>query len=327
MKIEVGENLIASYLRHVEGCRIIQTNWRTSSQWKITEYDQKRPRELFEKVKGSPFFNGIFKNNGFNQLIKQAEIDVIGINSSEKSIFGIDVAFHNAGLNYKETIPTVFKKLFRTILVLQTYFNDYNKFNAYFVTPKAITSVEYEIRTLIEEANKLIGDEMILVDFICNESFFSSIIDSTLNNINDDNDTSELFLRSIKLIQLDTRIKSSNDQIKQIKKSIVNTDKTTIDGMKILQFVQYNMRKLFATNLVSENQISNPQNKEYSKKTFDQNYEILRSADKEITGSDGRNRYYTNDKYFGDYYLNSQWVERHWKPFKKWLENHKFQDL
>ena len=97
MKIEIGENLIASYLRHVEDCRIVQTNWKTSSQWKITEYEEKKSRELFDKIKISPLFSEVFKNNGYDQLIKQAEIDVIGLNTTEKSVFGIDVAFHNAG--------------------------------------------------------------------------------------------------------------------------------------------------------------------------------------------------------------------------------------
>ncbi len=137
MKIEIGENLIASYLRHVEDCRIVQTNWKTSSQWKITEYEETKSRALFDKIKSSPLFNEIFKNNGYDQLIKQAEIDVIGLNTTEKSVFGIDVAFHNAGLNYIDTTNTVLKKIFRTIFVLQTYFSDFNKFNAYFITPKA----------------------------------------------------------------------------------------------------------------------------------------------------------------------------------------------
>ena len=74
MKIEIGENLIASYLRHVEDCRIVQTNWKTSSQWKVTEYEDKKSRELFDKIKSSPLFSEIFKNNGYDQLIKQAEI-------------------------------------------------------------------------------------------------------------------------------------------------------------------------------------------------------------------------------------------------------------
>lgn len=329
MKIEIGENLISSYLRHVEGCRIVQTNWKTSNQWKITEYDEKKSRELFEKINSSPLFEGIFKKNEYNQLIKQAEIDVIGINTTEKSVFGIDVAFHTAGLNYGSTDETkyrILKKIFRTIFVLQTYFSDFDKFNSYFVTPKANPSTENPIRELIEEANKLIDNEMISVNFISNEDFFNSIVDLTINNIDDDNDTSELFLRSIKLIQLDKRVPHINDKKNNKRiKTKTNTDKTTINGMKIGQFVQYNMRKLYEQSLVSENEIQKLQNKEYSKKTFDQNYEILRSSDKEITGTDGRNRYYTNEKFFGNYYLNSQWVERHWKPFSDWIKKMKLE--
>lgn len=325
MKIEIGENLISSYLRHVEGCRIVQTNWKTSNQWKITEYDEKKSRELFDKINSSPLFKGIFKKNEYNQLIKQAEIDVIGINTTEKSVFGIDVAFHTAGLNYgsiDETKFRILKKIFRTIFVLQTYFSDFDKFNSYFVTPKANLSTESPIRELIEEANKLIDNEMISVNFISNEDFFNSIVDPTINNIDDDNDTSELFLRSMKLIQLDKRVLHTNDK-KNNKRINTNTDKITIDGMKIGQFVQYNMRKLYEQNLVSENEIQKLQNKEYSKRTFDQNYEILRSQDKEITGTDGRNRYYTSEKFFGSYYLNSQWVERHWQPFLDWIKEMK----
>lgn len=319
MKIEIGENLIASYLKHVEDCRIVQTNWKTSSKWKITEYEEEKSRKLFDKIKSSPLFSEIFKNNTYNQLIKQAEIDVIGLNTTEKSVFGIDIAFHYAGLNYADTENVVLKKIFRTIFVLQTYFNDFNKFSAIFITPKANPATEKPIRELIEEANKLINDEMISVNFISNESFFSSIVDPLLNNINEDNDTSELFIRSIKLLQLDKRVNIKTESKKPNKKSTINI-KTTVDGMKIGQFVQYNMRKLFEQNLVSQNEIENLQNKEYSKNIFDQNFEVLRSSDKEITGIDGRSRYYANEKFFKDYFLTSQWVERHWEPFKNWID-------
>ncbi len=328
MKIEIAENLIYSYLKHVEGCRIVQTNWKTSNQWKITEYEEKQSRELFEKINNSALFQGIFKNNSFDQLIKQAEIDVIGLNTTEKSIFGIDVAFHAAGLNYgstEETALRILKKIFRTVFIMQTYFSDFDKFNSFFVTPKVNPSTEKPIRNLIEEANKIIGDDMISIDFIANESFYSSIVDSTIKNIDDDNDTSELFLRSIKLLQLDKRVQSDNTKKDYTKKESVytktpsQTNKREVDGMKIGQFVQYNMRKVYEQNLVSKDEIQKLQDKFYSKKVFDQNYEILRSTDKEITGNDGRNRYYAKEKFFGDYYLNSQWVERHWEPFLSWL--------
>jgi hypothetical protein len=324
MKIEIAENLIYSYLKHVEGCRIVQTNWKTSNQWKITEYEEILSRDLFEKINNSTLFHGVFKNNAYDQLIKQAEIDVLGINTTEKSIFGIDVAFHASGLNYgsnDETAFRILKKIFRTVFIMQTYFSDFDKFNSYFVTPKVNPSTEKPIRNLIEEANKVIGDDMITVDFIANESFYSSIVDPTIKNINDENDTSELFLRSIKLIQLGKRAQfTDNNRIEKVyTKPVTTTNKREIDGMKIGQFVQYNMRKLYDQNLVSTSEILNLQDKFYSKNVFDQTYEILRSSDKEITGYDGRNRYYSKEKFFGDYYLTSQWVERHWEPFLSWL--------
>ncbi len=320
MKIEIGENLIASYLRHVEDCRIVQTNWKTSSQWKITEYEEKKSRELFNKIKSSPFFEEVFKNSGYDQLIKQAEIDVIGLNTTEKSIFGIDVAFHNAGLNYKNTPNTVLKKIFRTIFVLQSYFGDFHKFNAFFITPKANPATENPIRELIKKANEIINDEMITVNFICNESFFNSIVDPIITKIDDNNDTSELFLRSVKLLYLDSRGDLATNYKKTNKKHTILTEKTTVDGMKIGQFIQYNMKKLFEEGLISNDEIKNLQNKEYSKKVFDQNYEVLRGSDKDITSTDGRNRYYAGERFFGDYFLTSQWVERHWKPFLEWLD-------
>lgn len=33
MKIEIGESLALSYLKHVKKCVIYQTNWKSSSQW------------------------------------------------------------------------------------------------------------------------------------------------------------------------------------------------------------------------------------------------------------------------------------------------------
>ena len=35
MKIEMGESLLQSYLKHVKNCLISQTNWKTSSNWNI----------------------------------------------------------------------------------------------------------------------------------------------------------------------------------------------------------------------------------------------------------------------------------------------------
>ena len=36
MKIEIGESLIYSWLRHVKLCQIVQNNWKVSPKWKDT---------------------------------------------------------------------------------------------------------------------------------------------------------------------------------------------------------------------------------------------------------------------------------------------------
>lgn len=324
MKIEVAESLVYSYLKHVEGCRIIQTNWKTSGKWEITRYDTHHARILFEKINKSKNFNRIFKNNSFDQLIKQAEIDVLGLNPAENSIFGIDVAFHEAGLNYggaTETSERVFKKIFRTILIMQSYFKDFDKFNSYFVTPKANPSHENSLRDLIHEANEIINDESISIKLLTNDEFFDEIVTPVLKEIENENDTSELFSRAFKLLRLDNR-KQPEESIKtnRIRKSTaLNTIKTTENDMKIGQFVQFSIIKAFENNLISKEEIIKLQDKEYSKQVFNQNFEILRSSEKEITDEGGRCRYYTKSKFCGDYYLTSQWFEYHWTPFKNWL--------
>jgi hypothetical protein len=40
MKIEMGESLFYSWLRHAKECQIVQTNWTTSGQWKLYHEDE-----------------------------------------------------------------------------------------------------------------------------------------------------------------------------------------------------------------------------------------------------------------------------------------------
>jgi len=323
MKIEIAENLIYCYLKHVEGCRIVQTNWKTSTKWKVTELDDRQARDLFEKVKESPTFTDIFKNNSFNQLIKQAEIDVLGLNTTEKSVYGIDVAFHSAGLNYGnpvETASRIMKKIFRTIFVMQSYFSDFDKFSSLFITPRVNLSTKALIDPLIAEAKALINNDFITIEFIANDDFYSTFVDPITGDLVDDNDTMELFARALKLMQLDTRQKfNENSKSKPIKNREIATDKRTEDGMKIGQFVQYNMTKLFEDKLLSPSEIQNLQDKDYSKRTFNQDLEILRNRSLSIKDEYGHNRYYAKDIYGGNYYLNSQWNVNHWEPLLRWL--------
>jgi len=322
-EIEIAESLIYSYLKHTEGCRIVQTNWRTSGKWVITEYETERARMLFKKISESELFTGIFKNSSFNQLVKQAEIDVLGINTAENTIYGIDVAFHSSGINYgsnTETALRVVKKIFRTIFIMQTFFDENEKFKSFFVTPKVNPATKSLIDDYIIKAREIIEDENIFIEFISNEQFYSEIVDSCLENIDEEHDTTELFSRSVKLLKLDDRKRSIDDKvtIKPIVSKIYS-DKKTVSGMKIGQFVQYSFRKAYEQNLISDAEINNLQNPDYSKRNFNSNYEVLRNQHRPIEDEYGQKRYYSREIFCGNNHLTSQWFETQWDLLLKWL--------
>ena len=51
MKIEMGESLFYSWLRHVKECQIVQTNWKVSPQWVLQNEDElQRLYNVFEDV-------------------------------------------------------------------------------------------------------------------------------------------------------------------------------------------------------------------------------------------------------------------------------------
>lgn len=324
MKIEIAESLIYSYLKHQEGCRIVQTNWRTSGKWVLTEYELENAQALYNKLSNSELFGKLFKNSSFKQLIKQAEIDVLGLNNVEKTVFGIDVAFHANGINYgsrEETGFRIIKKIFRTIFIMQSYFNDFEKFNSFFITPKVNPADKDYIENLIEEARQVIEDENIEIEFISNEDFFNEIVDPLKKSFKDEHDTSELFSRAIKLLSLDNRAMGSihSNESQEITKTRAPLDKRTEYGMKIGQFAQYSFQKAYEQNLISDEEINKLQNLDYSKVTFNSNFEILRNRNRRIMDDNDRPRYYAKEIYCGNYHLTSQWFDRQWDLLLNWL--------
>lgn len=324
MKLEIAESLIYSYLKHAEGCRIVQTNWRTSGKWVITEYETERARLLFNKISESDIFSGVFKNSSFDQLIKQAEIDVLGINTAEDTIYGIDIAFHSSGINYGSNTETSFriiKKIFRTIFIMQTFFDENEKFKSYFVTPKVNPATKFLIDDLILKAREIIEDENISIEFISNEQFYTEIVDTCLENIDEEHDTTELFSRAVKLLKLDNRTKSIDNEI--FVKPVTtrkSSDKRTVNGMKIGQFVRYSFKKAYEQNLISDGEINNLQKPEYSKRIFNSNFEVLKNQNRPIEDESGYPRYYAKDIFCGNYHLTSQWVETQWDYLLDWLK-------
>jgi len=326
MKIEVAENLIYSYLKHIEGCRVVQTNWKSSSRWDISDADKALAKELFNKINTNEQFKEIFGTSSFEQLIKQAEIDVLGINLAESEVIGIDIAFHENGLNYPggvdENINRVLKKILRTVLVMQCYFREVDKFKSIFLTPKVSSNTEEQLSNKLKELKDIINDETITVEFISNQQFFEKYVNPIKSVINFDSDTSELFVRSLKLLSLDKNNQTNNNNPVNapIDRSQINGEDAPIAGLiGIGQLAQRIMSKLSIENRLTIEQITNLQDGNYCSNSLGVNFPILRNTTNGIFDERRYRRYYARDVYFNEFYLTSQWYERHRGNLKEWL--------
>jgi hypothetical protein len=202
MKIEIGESLMLSYLKHVKKCTFYQTNWKTSSNWNKSNETSDNVQFVYHKIRTHSEFSDVFKQN-LSSLIKQSEIDVIGLNS-DNTIYTVDIAFHESGLQYGSKIETrdrVFKKLLRSYLTILTYFPN-KKYELLFASPKVNPATDSIIVDYFAILNKDFSDENVNFNYFSNEKFMKNILSPTIVKSINDSDTNELFIRSMILNNL-----------------------------------------------------------------------------------------------------------------------------
>lgn len=220
MKIEMGESLIYSWLRHEKQCQLVQTNWKTSGYWKKLHNEELA--NLFEKFKDfyiEKYGFDISKGGSVEQFLKQAEIDVIGISldQDKQHLYAVDIAFHEDGLNYgdkEKTLHKIAQKCVRSALCLYGYFG-VNTGEIIFASPKINNFIEKELKPLLEELSDLfeklgLGFAAVLY---CNNDFETKIMQPVLQKSKNVADTSELFLRSIQMYQLVERHSKSAEAL------------------------------------------------------------------------------------------------------------------
>lgn len=203
MKIEMGESLLQSYLKHVEQCMVTQTNWKASASWQIAEEDMQKAGKLFERIKSHPGFGGVFGSSSLTQALKQAELDVIGIRNDK--LYMVEVAFHENGLQYgdkEETRDRVSKKLLRAYLVGLACFPNF-EYEIVFASPRVHRATDDLIRSCMEELRKdFVEGGDVAFRYLANAAFQNEVLLPTLKAMDQDADTSELFLRSAKMLRL-----------------------------------------------------------------------------------------------------------------------------
>lgn len=218
MKIEIGEELVASWMKHVLGCQIVQKNWKISPEWETKNIEgMKKIFEITDIYFSKELDCKLFKEyRTVESVLNQAECDVIGtkVENNNAKYYGADVAFHQYGLNYNgqsETIRKVINKCIRNAMCLYGFLN-IKQAEIYFITPKIGKKMYEAIVPQFGKLNEVFKQKLNLdyeFKLISNDSFEKEILEPLLNKsdiIADDND---LFLRSYQMLNLFTESKET----------------------------------------------------------------------------------------------------------------------
>jgi len=238
MKVEIGESLIRSWLRHIENCELAELNWKPSPLWE--KHNVALVERYFEK--GLSIWPEAFGKNKLQQLLKQSEVDVLGLSygTGRHKVHLVDIAFHSKGLIYgskDSTAQRVYKKLVRSALISLTYFTN-SESTIYFVSPVVTPATSDAV---IEACNRAMSvfDDTQQIKFCCilNHDFKTQILDEVLSLSDEVADTSELFLRSWQLIKPFQNLQSQEPEVDEI--PVENNSLLEIEREKVLTCALY----------------------------------------------------------------------------------------
>ncbi len=328
MKIEMGESLGYSYLRHVQKCWLVQANWKASEHWVKYQTDDEL-ETLFSamRTKFDPDDSVLKGTKDCRQFLRQAEIDVLGV-GQDGAVHAMDVAFHEAGLSYTGgAVKRVLKKMLRTYLILQAYQPEGTKQTIYFLSPKVHRAVQQPL----EECFDALQGEYPDVEWrlLTNRDFAEQALGPTLQAASSVADTSELFVRSVKLLELGGLVEGENwDQVSPAQSEVIKETPASIGGgrnerlhkptrerlgseSKQLQpLVRDLMQTLLADypDLLGEEELVNLLDRDYCQRRLGLNtggFSLIRRVeDDRIINGHGR---YGAKVYGGRFFVTSQW--------------------
>ena len=340
MKIEICEQLVASWLKHIEGCQIVETNWRPSPIKTVLDpVAEKKVTAFIAEVKQA-MNNGlldIFKKSTVSQFIKQCEIDVVGVKITDakvEELYLVDSAFHENGLGYNKPVATVLKKLLRAVVVADLIFKHIPP-KVVFVSPKCGPTLKKRLETAVIKLDSVVKGyyPTATLSLVFNEDFYSQIYNPLVEQIDNIADDNDLFLRSIKLSKIaesfapkpviPTTILKKRSSAKKSATAPTATPATApavgSSLKKIGQYAKEVFTTLLTTGQLSRVQIAALLDKKYCSKTFKLSYGVLADP---ASFADPK-RYY-KECILGTYHICSQWTEPSRPLLEKWIEDNGF---
>lgn len=339
MKIEMGESLIYSWLRHVKECQIVQTNWKSSPMWEFNhETEIESMLSELDSYFSTQYGYNVFKKSvSLSQIMQQGECDVLGINlvnnnSNEinYNYYAVEVAYHHEGLQYGSKVETVLKvvaKCIRAVFSLYGFFGA-KQGQIIFASPK-IGKTKYDaMMPLISYVDSYFKSKGFGFDIriICNDEFNTSIIEPVIMVSKTVADTGELFLRSYQLIDMFSDIapksgKVSKKSSSSSKKTASATTTSPYDELKVGKIAQSMLKNVLESGKISSSVITMLQNEDYSKAIFGIKYPLL-VLDRNAINKD---RYYAATIKISrtEYYMCNDWYDKNRDALIKWIEENK----
>jgi hypothetical protein len=153
MKIEIGEFLILSWLRHVRGCIITQMNWSPSPAWPIAR--ERELRATFEAIRtfsDDTIGPSCFGQVDFATFVRHASIDVLGLRLDQATgsieAIAVDSAINDTELPHggaDETIVRLIERMTRAGFALAAYLAP-RQATVVFATPWLAMSIRQEVQ-------------------------------------------------------------------------------------------------------------------------------------------------------------------------------------
>jgi hypothetical protein len=334
MKIEVGESLIFSWLRHVQGCPIAQTSWKPSPTWPVLNEpalarDFEATREVAEQRLGFE----VFKKSSFQQFIRQAEIDVLGLRFSDAGTVAVavDSAFHENGIQYgdlKETVGRILKKMIRTAFALEAYF-DLHQADIIFATPKMHNAVRDALQGCWPDLQSILADcgglsaERLRLRIVTNGDFVEQIIQPVLDRMDEVADTGELFLRAQQLV----RFCEVTPRRRQMSQRPASARPESDNEVKIGVHVRQTMVRLAGAGKLTPKVVADLSDRSHCKATFGLNHAFLHKVTPDMPlhaqgiDENGYSRFWRDplDINGARFLVCSQWFAWQRPTFDRWV--------